>query len=442
MELSDGKVEYFVKWKGWSSNLIGQILQKIRVDRAMVLLVFPVWNTQPWFPTLLQMAIDIPRILPRRSLYLPRNTQLSHPLEPKLCLAVVRLSGKPSLSEDFRKTLPRYNTWEPESNILDERLLEAFKTSQLVQGYTGAKRGPKPKRPRLEISPKIRSDKGTELELSETVNEEVDVVGSGDDSLPLNVGEYDSLQIDSEGDSSTTNVGDKDENSGLTVCDLEQRETMEEAYRLVVPKPPPPPPPPAMRTLKLQQQRGQHAPRRGRPPKIKNKLKLGNGLRNIVLNRQTSVIKSTGLVQKTFEERDLGEDPLVIDEGPELVKLVKSKQHPRHDGNFNGIDHREEPPSHTMNKSLEDSAAVQFLEKQGLKLSSVKSCAMFESDSESDDGRIFWQPPADSVNLWNKVFVTDVTANMITVTFRESTTDKGFFRSRDSKDCNDSEMSV
>jgi hypothetical protein len=149
------------------------------------------------------------------------------------------------------------------------------------------------------------------------------------------------------------------------------------------------------------------------------------------------VIKSTGLVPKTFEERDLGENPLVIDEGTDPIKLVKSKQHPRHDGNCNGLSHGDEPPSPTVEKSSDDPPMEQrdvLFEQQGMKFSAVKSCAKFDSDSDSEDGRIFWQPPPDSVNLWNKVFVTDVTANMITVTFRESTTDKGFFRPRENED--------
>lgn len=41
---------------------------------------------------------------------------------------------------------PKYNTWEPEENILDDRLLKAFEKSLQVRGYTGLKRGPKPKK--------------------------------------------------------------------------------------------------------------------------------------------------------------------------------------------------------------------------------------------------------------------------------------------------------
>ncbi|XP_014671719.1 PREDICTED: chromobox protein homolog 7-like [Priapulus caudatus] len=47
---------------------------------------------------------------------------------------------------------PKYNTWEPEENILDDRLLEAFERSLQERGYTGLKRGPKPKKHLLQVS--------------------------------------------------------------------------------------------------------------------------------------------------------------------------------------------------------------------------------------------------------------------------------------------------
>ncbi|XP_013775834.1 chromobox protein homolog 2-like [Limulus polyphemus] len=43
---------------------------------------------------------------------------------------------------------PKYNTWEPEENILDVRLLEAFEASQRERESNPGKRGPKPKKER------------------------------------------------------------------------------------------------------------------------------------------------------------------------------------------------------------------------------------------------------------------------------------------------------
>jgi hypothetical protein len=37
-------------------------LTKIKKDKAVVILVCPLWPSQPWYPLLLEMATDIPRV--------------------------------------------------------------------------------------------------------------------------------------------------------------------------------------------------------------------------------------------------------------------------------------------------------------------------------------------------------------------------------------------
>ena len=46
-----------------------------------------------------------------------------------------------------------------------------------------------------------------------------------------------------------------------------------------------------------------------------------------------------------------------------------------------------------------------------------------------EDSRAFWTPPPESKAALDKVMITDVTSNMLTITVRESTTDTGFFKS-------------
>ena len=47
------------------------------------------------------------------------------------------------------------------------------------------------------------------------------------------------------------------------------------------------------------------------------------------------------------------------------------------------------------------------------------------------DMRTFWRPPEEARPILDQVFITDVTANRVTVTVRESHTDTGFFRKRE-----------
>ena len=44
--------------------LIGKVLAKVRKDQSLLLIVTPAWETQPWYATLLAMAVQNPIILP------------------------------------------------------------------------------------------------------------------------------------------------------------------------------------------------------------------------------------------------------------------------------------------------------------------------------------------------------------------------------------------
>ena len=88
-------------------SLIGRVLENIRQDEATVLMVVPIWTTQPWFLLLLQMTIDTPVISPRKLCLLSlMNSDKIHPLTQKLQLMACRVSGKHSLIKDFQRTLP------------------------------------------------------------------------------------------------------------------------------------------------------------------------------------------------------------------------------------------------------------------------------------------------------------------------------------------------
>ncbi len=85
-------------------SLLGRVLQKTEEEGGRMTLVAPVWPTRPWFPRLLKMVTDVPRLLPLRCLMLPQEPEMNHPIK-SLRLAVYRLSGRPSESRAFRLQL-------------------------------------------------------------------------------------------------------------------------------------------------------------------------------------------------------------------------------------------------------------------------------------------------------------------------------------------------
>ena len=106
-------------------SLIGRLLQKVRQDQAEVFLVAPLWTTQNFYTSVLEMLIQDPYIVKvgHKTLTLPQTqkTHRSHPLVNKLHLMLCRISGNPSKAEIYQKNLLT-SSWRhgenlPKSNI-------------------------------------------------------------------------------------------------------------------------------------------------------------------------------------------------------------------------------------------------------------------------------------------------------------------------------------
>jgi len=102
-----------IPWIGWRGYafppfvLISRILRKVREEKSMILLIAPVWESQPWYPALLSMLVDYPMLLPTHSNLLTDPFGQHHPLlmEGQLQLAVWRLSSEVSQQKEFHKKL-------------------------------------------------------------------------------------------------------------------------------------------------------------------------------------------------------------------------------------------------------------------------------------------------------------------------------------------------
>ena len=100
-------------WKGMLGyafppfGLIQRCLNKIVRDQAEVIVVCPYWPSRAWFPLLLEMACDIPLVLPPNPDILLSPLGEQHPLtrNGSLLLVAWRLSGNRTTSIDFRTQL-------------------------------------------------------------------------------------------------------------------------------------------------------------------------------------------------------------------------------------------------------------------------------------------------------------------------------------------------
>ena len=103
---------FSISWSGWfiyafpPFSLIGQSIQKIRQDQAQGIVIVPLWPTQPWYTSLLQMITLTPLILPKKSsLLLNPHVAGNHPLIKQMTLIACLVSGKGSESKSYRKGL-------------------------------------------------------------------------------------------------------------------------------------------------------------------------------------------------------------------------------------------------------------------------------------------------------------------------------------------------
>ena len=83
-------------------TLIARVLRCLNIEHIPLVMVIPLWESQPWFPCLLDMICDVPLLLPRATkLYLPWDPLCLHPLQGQLQLMAVKLSGNPSDIKNF-----------------------------------------------------------------------------------------------------------------------------------------------------------------------------------------------------------------------------------------------------------------------------------------------------------------------------------------------------
>lgn len=116
-------------------NLIGRTLSKVQREPVeLVLLVAPVWPTQPWYPSLLALLMDYPRLIPQQEGVLLETAESALPaIIPQL--AVWPISNKGSSHKDFQQML-QSSSWHHGGKSHPNHMIPCFR-----DGLAGVKNG-------------------------------------------------------------------------------------------------------------------------------------------------------------------------------------------------------------------------------------------------------------------------------------------------------------
>lgn len=95
-------------------SLIKDCLSKVSREQSSLVLVCPFWQSQPWFPLLLELAVDVPLMLRPHPKLLQSSLGAQHPLcqGNSFRLTAWKLSGIALEAEAFRRTLSDSSWWE------------------------------------------------------------------------------------------------------------------------------------------------------------------------------------------------------------------------------------------------------------------------------------------------------------------------------------------
>ena len=86
-------------------SIIGKVLKKVQEDQADIILIVPVWPTQPWFSKVLRLIIDCVFLLPRAKNTLIQMHGLESLTKKNLQLMACKLSGNIYKRKDFQTKL-------------------------------------------------------------------------------------------------------------------------------------------------------------------------------------------------------------------------------------------------------------------------------------------------------------------------------------------------
>ncbi len=95
-------------------SLVSRVVQRLRREPVVMLLVVPWWKTMTWFNAVMQLVVRMPVVIPptKRLLRHPADPLKVHPLLPKMKLLGLVVSSSAALQRAYRQQ-PGTSSWPP-----------------------------------------------------------------------------------------------------------------------------------------------------------------------------------------------------------------------------------------------------------------------------------------------------------------------------------------
>lgn len=345
------------------------------------------------------------------------------------------LQGKVEYRVKWKGWSQKHNTWEPEENILDGRLIELFEQS--LKGSSTPKRGPKKKEKVQEASP----DPETEEEDADATSVADEEVNTSTASPTVRTG-LSTVSYDKK--------TEKDEKGTATIkVERPQRDALndvKERLRSVSPIRSPKAPLPGDIDTNSSSSEDQ--------PLSRNPTLVGTKRKAEVLSKESGKIGVTiktspdGMPSSKLHCPDGSTTPAVISSAstPGRISQATEKQPPLSPATPASHPESETPAADkTAVVPAQETPAVAPLKDADTHPQQQQMSPQHNNNNNSKIQPLTYSPKAAPPRLWlprirrdkDQIVITDVTVNLETVTIRECKTERGFFRERDMKSSGD-----